>query len=65
MKRMKPLVDMVSEYVKEYVPDMAIEAITVDISLKCTKCGGRIGAENPTGAAELRCWWCHKEARKR
>ena len=64
MKRMKPLVDMVSEYVKEYVPDMAIEAITVDTSLKCTTCGGRIGAENPTGAAGLRCWWCHKEARK-
>ncbi len=39
--------------------------VDVEINLRCTVCGGDMSVPNPRGAAELRCWWCHKEAKKR
>jgi hypothetical protein len=38
--------------------------VHIEINLRCTVCGGEMGVNNPRGAGELRCWWCHKEAKK-
>ena len=35
--------------------------VYVEINLRCTVCGGEMGVDNPRGASELRCWWCHRE----
>jgi tRNA(Ile2) C34 agmatinyltransferase TiaS len=36
----------------------------IEITLVCRDCGGDMTVANPRGAAELRCYWCHKAAKK-
>ena len=38
--------------------------VEIEIHLRCSTCGGDMSVPNPRGAAELRCWWCHKAAQK-
>jgi hypothetical protein len=39
-------------------------SVDIEITLRCIVCGGDMTVPNPRGAAELRCWWCHKAAQK-
>jgi hypothetical protein len=70
MKNLKQVAtDAVRAHLREVAPELELchevrVSVELEVDVRCSTCGGTTGAENPDRIAQLRCYWCTKEATK-